>query len=59
MLGRGLLYQEAANALDIDEMDIHEWNTTVPDFRRWVTILPQDNAGRTVGICCTGVAGIG
>lgn len=36
MLGRGLLYQEAANALDIDEMDIHEWNTTVPDFRRWV-----------------------
>ena len=36
MLGRGLLYQEAANALDIDEMDIHEWNTTVPDFRGWV-----------------------
>lgn len=36
MLGRGLLYQEVANALDIDEMDIHEWNTTVPDFRGWI-----------------------
>ncbi len=36
MLGRGLLYHETAEALDIDEMDIHEWNTTVPDFRGWV-----------------------
>ncbi len=36
MLGRGLLYGEVAEALEVDEMDIHEWNTTTPNFRSWV-----------------------
>lgn len=35
MLGRGLLYTETAEALEIDEMDIHDWNTTNSVFKMW------------------------
>lgn len=52
MLGRGILYESVADALDVNEMEIHQWRSDLPAFRQftkyWKTITEEEQFSRAI-----------